>query len=400
LSATLVSRLGSAGFEALLAMPLLVGPTVKTLMRIFLNDNVHSRPQQRGVSRYFRNVAEGVIRHFGNQAVVFSSDERTFGPVKHVRPISFHGQYRFAMHDAQASLASLWHRTTLFYSSYFGSARTRGDQVFTVYDMIYELFPQYFPKEDPWNRWMILQKRKCIERAAAVIAISESTARDILGLYPNVERSRVHVIVPGVDSLFLAADTSPIQRPSTPFFLYVGNRSLYKNFSRLLDALVCSALLKEYRLVVVSPVAGELDAEESSRLARAGFLDRVEIVSGVDDQGLRALYRSSTALLYPSQYEGFGLPVLEAMASGTLVATARAASLPEAGGSAALYFDPDDTESIADCLCKLVALSEGVRRDLLLKGRAHAAGFGWQRCQDSVVDLFASLGVRRRAWGE
>lgn len=360
-------------------------------MRIFLNDNVHSRPQQRGVTRYFRNVADGIVRHFGDRVVVFSSDERDFGPAKRVRPAPVGGRYQFTLHDVQASLASFWHRTTLFYSAYFGAAWTPADQVFTVYDMIYELFPQYFSREDPSNRWLIAQKRKCIERAAAVIAISESTAADILALYPHVERSRVHVIPPGVDELFLAADSPLPARSSEPYFLYVGNRTLYKNFARLLDAFVRSGLLKKHRLLVVSPAGGELDATESARLERAGFGRRVEIISGLDDTSLRELYRRSEALVYPSQYEGFGLPVLEAMASGTLAATSRAASLPEAGGSAAFYFDPDDTDSIADCLCRVAALSEDARRDLILRGRAHASGFRWQRCQEGVVELLESL---------
>src|SRR5262249_26644901 len=153
----------------------------------------------------------------------------------------------------------------------------------------------------------------------------------------------------GVDPFFFEPSERKSQNNAKPFLLYVGNRQVYKNFLRLLIAFGQSGLAREFDLRLISPRGGGLSPQEVAFIEQYRLQDSVQLMTAVSDRVLHESYAGATVFVYPSEYEGFGLPVLEAMASGTLVALSDVSSLPEVGGDVGFYFDPQSIDSIADC---------------------------------------------------
>lgn len=358
--------------------------------RVFLNDNILSHTMQRGIARYFRHVTDGVIVRFGSDVTICSPEVRDYGPASYIPSLRFRGAGRIGLHDKLASVAAYVERPSVFFSPYYGDARTKAAEVFTAYDMINELFPRYFPPQQAHFRRFIAQKKRCLERAAVVIAISENTARDIVAIYPQLA-SDIRVIYPGVDSFFFDGEDRDSGHEEKPFFLYVGHRLFYKNFTRLIMAFGESGLADDFGLKVISPSGDGFLAEEVDCIQRYHLEKNVSLLTGATDTAVRASYKRAVALVYPSEYEGFGLPILEAMASGTVVATSNVSSMPEVGANVALYFDPWCTESIADCLRRVVNLSWNERRERIVRGTALAHTFTWERCQQQTVEVLERL---------
>jgi glycosyltransferase involved in cell wall biosynthesis len=360
--------------------------------RIFINDTVHSRLEQRGITRYADKVIEVLAEAFADRVTVLSTANRNYAGARHLRPLHFAGRYRlnFILRDSLASMVAWSQRATIYFSPYFGRAATRGAEIYTVYDMIHELHPQYFDPANPFVRAFIAEKQRCIERATCLVAISERTALDILTCYPHIEAARIKVIPLGVDDFFRQGGGEP-PNMRRPYFLYVGQRGLYKNFLRLVSAFALSGLSADHDLLAVSPSDARFSDAEARIIAGHGLQESISLVSGVTDVDLRNLYAGARALVYPSEYEGFGLPILEAMASGTLVLASCRASMPEVGGHAAYYFDPFDEEALADGLRTLAGLSEGERLARISEGKKRAQSFTWTKCQFGILDLFREM---------
>jgi glycosyltransferase involved in cell wall biosynthesis len=360
-------------------------------VRVFLSDTVRWPSSQRGVARYFRHLVEAATETFGPAAAVCSAHRRDYRPARYVRSFRPGGRPLPRLHDLLASVAARRLGARVFYSPYYGKARTRAAQVFTVFDMIYERMPQYFRREAYRDLEFIAEKRACLERAAALLAISESTAGDLRALYPHLDPARVVVTPLGVEDVFFSAPRSGRPAPERPYLLYVGHRRAYKNFSRLLEAFGRSDLPREVDLRVVSPLPSPFTAEEQAALNRHGLAGRVRLLTAVADEDLRDHYAGARALVYPSESEGFGLPLLEAMAAGTLVATSDLPVMHEVAGPAALYFDPADAESMAEGLRQVVSLPGADRAERLRRGLDRARSFTWERCRRQTMEVFQRL---------
>jgi len=313
-----------------------------------------------GVARYMEHIIRAAGKRFGAGLAVVSAPR-------------FPGSGRLHVQDVAVTAAAVLLRPRLFFSGYYGAARVAAPQVFTVYDMIHEL---YVGAMD--------EKRRCLERAAALIAISHNTAADIVRIYPQVDPAKITVTHLGVDDAFFA----PRQRsaPARPYYLYVGTRVGSKNFIRLVRAFAASGAGDRFDLRVVSR-SGDFTAEERAAIGEAP----VRLQAPLPEDDLVDAYANAHALLYPSEYEGFGLPILEAMAAGTLVAASRAASMPEAGGDVAFYFDPLDVASIAQTIAMIGALPPETREERIAAGVRWARTFTWQRCEDQTIALFERL---------
>jgi glycosyltransferase involved in cell wall biosynthesis len=246
--------------------------------------------------------------------------------------------------------------------------------VATVHDLAFRHFPDAYPAGG--RRYHERSTRIVADEAARVLVPSEATARDLAELY-GVDRGRVTITPLGVEPP-AAPDRAGAERllrdlgVRGPFLLAVGTLEPRKNLPRLLDAFGQAVdALPDHWLVVVGPVGW------GPRLRPTWDSLRVKLAGPADDGVLHALYQAADGLAYPSLYEGFGLPVLEAMAHGTPVLTSDRSSLPEVAGDAALLVDPLDRSAIAAGLVRLVADSR-LRGRLAEAGRRRAAGFSWR----------------------
>jgi glycosyltransferase involved in cell wall biosynthesis len=261
--------------------------------------------------------------------------------------------------------------------------------VVTVYDMIHERFAAIL---DPHGRHAA-EKRRAVLAATAVICISENTKRDLLECIPFPEHQVW--VTPLASDMHRVVPAAPDQSPPQPFFLHVGSRASYKNFDRLLAALVpVVARSKDVRLCVVGP---PFSRAEQRRIADL-HLERHVLHGGyVTDAVLARLYRDAVALVYPSLYEGFGIPPLEAMSCGGVVVAARTSSLPEVVGDGGLLFDPHSTDELAARLIDLLELPTA-REEWRRRGRERARLFDWDHTTAQTVAVYhaAAAGTRHR----
>ncbi len=359
--------------------------------RIFINDNLFSHGSQRGIARYVHHVTNGIISRFGSSTIICSSQERDYAPAKHIRQLVFRGSRRLGVNTAWASLAALRERATVLFNPYYGNTWTNATRVYTVYDMIHELYPNWFPSADHRVRAFIAEKKRCITEADVLIAISDHTAQDIMTCYPAT-KAKILVTHLGVEQFFFDSQQLTSYSNQKPYFLFVGHRTFHKNFGRLLVAFSESRLARDFDLLIISPDTGGFTEQEKAQIARYQLQQHVRLLTNVDEQTLRISYAGAAAFVYPSEYEGFGLPILEAMASGTIVATSNTSSMPEVGGEVALYFDPRSIESISACLQQVAAMAQQERYERVAAGIARAQTFTWQRCQQQTVELFEELG--------
>ncbi len=237
--------------------------------------------------------------------------------------------------------------------------------VTTVHDLIPELLGTDGGELSHGSRC----KRAACSVADAICVNSQTTADDLRRLW-DICPSRIWVTPLGVRAV--AASGRDWRSEHGSYLLYVGNRSGYKNFSRLIDAFSQSGLAATHRLLCFG--GGPFDAAERCRIGELHLGGRVHHVSSGDGD-LAACYQQAAGFVCPSRYEGFGLPVLEAMVQGCPVACARAGALPEVAGDAAIYFDPDHTDSMVEGLRQLAGARGTIVERVLIE---HALHFDWR----------------------
>lgn len=240
-------------------------------------------------------------------------------------------------------------------------------QVVTVYDLIHEIFPETdrSGREVGW-------KRQALNEADLIICISETTLRDLKNWYPDVA-SRAIAIPLGNPIEGVTAAAVPPHLCSRPFVLFVGGRSGYKNFGVVASAWQ-EARQRHPQLQLVL-VGSKMKAEEVARwrLSNAGV--NLHQLGHVDDNVLAGLYRAAAAFVFPSKYEGFGLPAVEAMSCSSLLLAATGGSLPEVIGTGGVFFDPDSSEQLASLLCDAVdgaSYLSSVRKDGLERSKLYS----------------------------
>ncbi|MDP2402211.1 MAG: glycosyltransferase family 1 protein [Methylotenera sp.] len=256
-------------------------------------------------------------------------------------------------------------------------------RVVTVYDMIHELFASEFPAHDQTSKL----KRVAAERADHVICISENTRRDLLDIF-NLPEDKVSVVYLGFDSL--ALDTNKLEhKEGKPYLLYVGQRWGYKNFAGFLQAYASSSFLRNH-FDVVCFGGGVFTNDELNLFAELGLSkNQVSQISGSDSK-LASFYSNAALFVYPSLYEGFGIPPLEAMSLGCPVACANNSSIPEVAGNSAEYFNAGNPDSIRVAM-EHVVNSNSRRDELINLGKLRCAEFSWQRCASETLAVYRNL---------
>ena len=270
--------------------------------------------------------------------------------------------------------------------------------VVTIHDCIHMMFPQYLP-----NRAAYAYARASMWAAARrsdrILTVSEASKRDILHLF-NVKPEKIVVVYNAIDEHFAAipsdehvARVRERYQLDHKFVLYVGNIKPHKNLVRLIEAF--SQLRRTHDDVKLLIIGDEISKLPALRRAvhRHKLHKHVRFFGFVSDETLAALYRLAAVFVFPSLYEGFGLPPLEAMASGAPVITSNVSSLPEVVGDAALLIDPYDPDAIADAMRQVLS-DDGLRASLRERGLLRARHFSWERSIGRVRDIYGEVLAR------
>jgi len=268
--------------------------------------------------------------------------------------------------------------------------------VFTLHDLIFRFYPEM---HKPLNRWFLtLMMPRFLQAADAVVAVSECTKRDAVKTY-GLDETKIKVIYEGVNPRFRRSspdDTSAVRRKyglPERYVLSVGMIEPRKNLTSLLEAYV---LLRnedsQLKLVIVGK-RGWLYEGFFRRLRELGLEDEVIFPGFVADEDLPASYSAADLFAFPSLYEGFGLPVLEAMACGTPVICSNTSSLPEVAGDAALLVDPNSVEALTRAIIDVLENKE-LRDELRAKGPRQAAKFSWEATARETLAVYESVLAR------
>jgi len=264
--------------------------------------------------------------------------------------------------------------------------------VVTIHDLAYLRYPQVHPL----GRRLYLGAftRLTVRRAKAIVAVSQYTRREI-GQFFRVPMERIHVIYEGYDARFRPLPHEEVeafrkQRGLPPrYLLYLGNLEPRKNLSRLVQAYARISGREQVPLVLAGP-RGWGYADLFRQVDRLGLSGRVAFPGFVPAEELPLWYNGAEAFVYPSLYEGFGLPPLEAMACGTPVLVSSASSLPEVVGEAGLQVPPEDVDALAEALQRLLDDAE-LRAALRQRGLEQAGRFSWARMAEETAGLYRQL---------
>ncbi|MGO2511163.1 glycosyltransferase family 4 protein [Marinomonas polaris] len=367
-------------------------------MKIAFDHQTFTHQSYGGISRYYSILAnelfssENDVKIFAgihrNNYLKFLPDGVVSGVGLKKYPSKTGPFFHVVNHIASQYQISKW-KPELVHETYFSSPRTLfssdAARVTTVYDMIHEIFPSQFSFRDSTSK----SKRKTLNRVDHIISISESTKRDLINLF-DIDEAKISVVHLGVSlDSFKAVINDALSITSKPFLLYVGSRFDYKNFDGLLKAVASSARLKS-SFDIVAFGGGAFNSEELALIRSLGFSgSQVRQCSG-SDQELAGLYGRAAAFVYPSLYEGFGLPPLEAMASGCPVVTSNTSSMPEVVRDAGVYFNPNEIEDMKFAIERVV-FSPSVRSDLVLAGFENIKSFSWNKCAAETLTVYKKV---------
>jgi glycosyltransferase involved in cell wall biosynthesis len=266
-----------------------------------------------------------------------------------------------------------------YYYPYFIESIKHKPLIVTVHDLIIEKFPEFFPNDRITSK----NKELVIKRADRIITVSETTKMDLLDIY-NISEEKVKVVYLGnsINQTYLNQPCS-LQLPER-YLLYIGARGSYKNFIFFVEA-IKKVLLNDPDLKLIC-VGFPFTASESEYFKISGINNNL-ITIFVDDSLLAHLYSKAIAFVFPSLYEGFGIPVLEAFSCGCPCLLSNVSSLPEIGGDSAIYFDPHSSESIRETVERIVENKE-LRQELDRKGREQLKKFSWETTASQTVDIY------------
>jgi glycosyltransferase involved in cell wall biosynthesis len=357
-------------------------------MHVFFDDQIFHTQVRGGISRYITEVATALKNENLATPHIFGGYSRNqqLADFASQNPAATHyipRRDQLRINSLVKNLSAAWRKATyyqlakdkrpfIYHPSFYQIdpfiQKRAAATVVTVHDMIAELFPS--PSKHSTRH--IAEKRYAISQADHIFTVSGSTRNDLLDFFPEIEPEKITITPLGPG--FIVPLAVPIRIHQRPYYLHVGNRSGYKNGKTLIKAFIQSnKAIKEADLILCGPA---LNTDEQDMIAKQGLQRRI-IQLRASDSELQSLYTHALALIFPSAYEGFGLPLLEAQLHGCPVITCPVSSLPEVAGDAALYTPVGDTDALSE---KLVFLAgdEVLRKKLSVEGLAQAAQFKWK----------------------
>ena len=353
--------------------------------------------ERTGIGTYTLAIARGLSARPGASVGLFAP-----------RPLPrfLNGGEAFSVHTDHHPFGILWLQTTLpqrltrwgadvlVCALTIGPARGRVPYVSVVHDLTPLTHPEWHSGRTLIG--FVPLWERTVERAARFLCVSQTTARDLVARYPETA-SRVRVAENGVDRAFFSPVEDPAARQRARqrysggqrFILYLGTLEPRKNVEALVVA--CERLWGRRRSrpdLVLAGGAGWKTGALHRRIARSAFRDKIHVTGYAARDAARELYRASEVFVYPSLFEGFGLPVLEAMACGIPVVASTAEALREVGGEAALYAPPLDTEALSRQIERALD-DEPLRRTSATAGLARAAAFSWESTAEKTAAAVA-----------
>jgi glycosyltransferase involved in cell wall biosynthesis len=363
-------------------------------LSVAFDHEIFTRQKMGGISRYFFHLltAFGKLPVDAQVYAPFHANEMLqLLPKKQVHGwdagpdfYKYKGGFIYLNHVINR-LQLLGKQPDVFHETYYAKYANLGSKrpiVITVHDFVHEKYPELFASSD--NTTVL--KQKAIARAQHIICISEHTKNDLLHHYPVAEE-KISVIHHGTTPL---PSGTGLATPAAnkPYFLYVGGRMPYKNFGLLLRAFASNAqLYQHFELLAFG--GGPFSREEMRQINDLGLGALVRQRQG-NDAELQQAYAQAVALVYPSLYEGFGFPPLEAMHAACPVLLSNASCLPEISGEAALYFDPTQEESLVEAMLRITQDSE-LSNSLIALGKTHVLQYNWTDTAKKTLDSYRKI---------
>ena len=360
-------------------------------MRVFYDHQVTSLQDAGGVSRYYFDLVRGWKSVGGvdaewmagwNQAVLpineLGQSAKVLSYPTSLRP----GYFRYALNEGLTGARApgrgvfdVYHTT---YQRVLPYVRRRA-VVATHHDSTPDKYAELFPDADAIHARL----KKVYARADRVICISEASRSDLLR-YFDIAEEKTEVIHHGFTRLARLENGASAGLPERPYVLYVGSRAAYKNFPLVLKAM---AAVKDKDLQLLVAGGGAWSAKEAAVLEKAGLQERVHLLPRLTDGVLAEAYRGARMFVYPSLYEGFGFPPLEAMDAGCPAIVSRTSSLPEVCGDAAFYFDPRVLEELV-ALMDRMSMDEQFRLEKRAAGFAQAGFYTWEKTAQQTLNAY------------
>jgi glycosyltransferase involved in cell wall biosynthesis len=362
-------------------------------MRVLFDGQIFVHQVSGGISRYYVNLASGLAQIEGCSARIIAPLHRN----QHLRAEGSALGMGFGIPSSRLTnrlcLAATRALSPVFagqcefdlvHETYYSQKPLIGRglrRVTTVYDMVHEITGRNHPTS--------ADKRASIARCDHVLCISHNTKKDLIELFGVAPERATTVHLGYTDFSRIDGAELPVKLAGVPYVLFVGQRAGYKNFSNLLKAVAADGALKR-DLKILCFGGGPLEASELALAVELG-LDKDRVVQiGGPDALLASAYRGALAMVYPSYYEGFGLPCLEAMSAGCPVLCSNTSSLPEVVGEAALMFDPKSVDEIRAAIIK-VSSSSAVRDELVSRGHLQRAQFSWDKCVRKTLAVYQAV---------
>lgn len=365
-------------------------------MDVIVDGYIYSAQKKGGISRIFNEVLPILCSLDSSLSIKILMQARKFdlngqieqiiipNPEKYFRPWSLWKEFHPILNGLLLKQRIKQTKNNVFHSTYYRSLKGwQGRQVLSVYDLIHEKYPSLFID----TRKVLYLKSQAFKRADHIVCISRTTKEDLVHYY-DIPDKKISIGLLAYNEHFRIVESAQINcRVDVPFILYIGGRSMYKGFSDLINAYSQWKFCHDVLLIVVGD---EWTKQEAALLSKLGIEGRVLLFGNINDQQLCDLYNQAKAFIYPSHYEGFGIPLLEAMACGCPLIASDISSTREVAGTIPFYFEVANSENLGD------VLNMCVEKDLrnskqVYAGLDWARQYSWQKTAQVFIDVYCDV---------
>lgn len=364
-------------------------------MKLLYDNQIFNMVNYGGISRYFYELMKGIshLGHSPKSTVLYSSNVYTkdndfFDSREFLPNFNFRGKYLITKqlnhfhreYLIKKSDFDVFHPT--YYDSCFIRKLKNKPFVVTFHDLIHEKFGETFPNQLRANTQFFEDRKELLKRASGIISISNNTKRDLIELY-GVNPSKISVI-----HLANSLSTTALRKDRSlgDYILFVGVRRGYKNFDRFVSAI--APILTKESINLICAGGGEFDVDERALIQKLKIESRV-IQVAIDDAQLAQLYHNALFFAFPSLYEGFGIPILEAFACGCPALLSNSSSFPEVAKDSAQFMESSDIDDIYEKVSLLITDSD-LRTKLSLMGLNRLQEFSWDKTCQQTVQVYES----------